>query len=613
MNKSRTPGDSASLRTTGILVGVIAVLYLARAVFIPLAFAITLALIVSPVVKFLQKLRLGRVLAVALAMTITIAAAGGVGWAIFQQLVGVANELPRYQQNIHHKLEVMRTPGNGAIGRATASVQQLGTELSGIPAPAAAPAPGDSAPRRTLPAQSGRPLSVQVVDKPDNQLVYLRDLVQPFLKPLGEIGFVLIFSFFLLVNQFDLRNRLFRVVGLDQLNVMTLALDDAINRISRYLLMQFAVNAGFGLLCGIGLYLIGVPYAALWGSVAAILRIVPYVGVALATMFPLILSLAVFDNWTPPLLVFLLFALTELVIGNFVEPLLYGAHTGISPWALLLTTVFWAVLWGYAGLVLSTPLTVCLVVLGRYAPQFSFLHIILGDEDVLGPEARIYQRLLAMDDQEARAVADLYLTENSLPQLYDSVIRPALAMAEHDRHKGGLDPGRKEFLFLSIREMLVEFSEKMPHVEGVRAAGRTLVIPASDEADEIAAAMFAQVLEHAGHTAISFPLDPAVQQTIALMEPGEQDTLCISAVPPFAFARAITLSRQLQARFPRTKLVVGVWGFTGDAERALSRFQPSRPDRLVTSFADGIQFVTGGSATPQATSIALEKTRLAAV
>ena len=428
----------------------------------------------------------------------------------------------------------------------------------------------------------------------------------------GEIGFVLIFSFFLLVNQFDLRNRLFRVVGLDQLNVMTLALDDAINRVSRYLLMQFAVNAGFGLLCGIGLYLIGVPYAGLWGSVAAILRIVPYVGVALATLFPLILSLAVFDNWTPPLLVFLLFAVTELVIGNFVEPLLYGAHTGISPWALLLTTVFWAVLWGYAGLVLSTPLTVCLVVLGRYAPQFSFLHIILGDEDVLGPEARLYQRLLAMDDQEARAVADLYLTENSLPQLYDSVIRPALAMAEHDRHKGGLDPGRKEFLFLSIREMLVEFSEKMPHVEAVRAAGRILVVPASDEADEIAAAMFAQVLEQAGHTAISFPLDSAVQQTIALMEPGEQDTLCISAVPPFAFARAITLSRQLQARFPRTKLVVGVWGFTGDAERALSRFQPSRPDRLVTSFADGIQFVTAESATPQAINIATEHARLAA-
>ena len=610
MIKSRTPVDSAGLRTSGILVGVIAVLYLARAVFIPLAFAITLALIVSPAVALLQKLRLGRVLAVALAMTVTIAATAGIGWTIFQQLVGVANELPRYQQNIHHKLEVMRTPGNGALGRATASVQQLGTELSGVPA-VAAPPPGDSVPRRTVPAQSGKPLSVQVVDKPGNQLVYLRDVVQPFLTPLGELGFILIFSFFLLVNQFDLRNRLLRVVGLNQLNVMTLALDDAISRVSRYLLMQFAVNAGFGLLCGIGLYLIGVPYAGLWGSVAAILRFVPYVGVAVATVFPLILSLAVFDNWTPPVLVFLLFAVTELVIGNFVEPLLYGAHTGIAPWALLLTTVFWAVLWGYAGLVLSTPLTVCLVVLGRYAPQFSFLHIILGDEDVLGPEARIYQRLLAMDDQEAREVAELYLTENSLPQLYDSVIRPALAMAEHDRHKGTLDPGRKEFLFLSIREMLVEFSEKTPHLEVVRAAGRTLVVPASDEADEITAAMFAQVLEQAGHAAISFPLDSAVQQTIALMEPGEQDTLCISAVPPFAFARAITLSRQLQTRFPRTKLVVGVWGFTGDAERALSRFQPSRPDMLVTSFAEGIQFVAEGSANPQAESIAAENTRFA--
>ncbi len=199
------------------------------------------------------------------------------------------------------------------------------------------------------------------------------------------------------------------------------------------------MNVCFGVLCGIGLYLIGIPYAPLWGSVAGILRIVPYVGAVVSGLLPFTLALAVFDNWTHPLLVFLLFAALELVTSNFVEPWLYGIHTGISALALLLTAVFWTVLWGPAGLILSTPLTVCVVVLGRYVPQFSFLHVLLGDEAALAAEARFYQRLLAMDDQEARAVAALYLTNTPWSQLYDAVIIPALTMAEQDRHKGALD------------------------------------------------------------------------------------------------------------------------------------------------------------------------------
>jgi hypothetical protein len=331
--------------------------------------------------------------------------------------------------------------------------------------------------------------------------------------------------------------------------------------------------------------------------VAGILRIVPYVGSLVAALLPLILSLAVFDNWKPPLLVFLLFATLELVTGNFIEPWLYGTHTGISSLALLLTTVFWTVLWGPAGLILSTPLTVCVVVLGRHAPQFSFLHILLGDEPVLAAEAQVYQRLLAMDDQTARAVSDLYLTDNSLVQLYDSVLIPALTMAEQDRHKGALDKTREEFLFLSVKEMLAEFSEQTLRIEPIEHSpaafsGRVICLPASDEADEISAAMLAQLLEQAGCAALAFPLDSSLQHSVSLVAPDEKDVFIISALPPFAFARARTLGRQLQVRFPRTKLVIGVWGFTGDIETALQRFQPSRPDKLVTSLADAVKFVT---------------------
>ena len=515
---------------------------------------------------------------------------------IFNQLLDVANQYPSYEQNIHNKIEAMRAPSKNALGRAADTVKKLGKELSTVQAPPAAPVHNEGAVRRSAPNQASRPLPVQIVEDPSNEFQYLRDLTRPFLAPLGIFGIVLIFSVFLLIEQDDLRNRLFRLAGLDRLNVMTQALEDATQRVSRYLMLQLLVNSCFGVLCAAGLYLIGVPYAVLWGAVAGILRIVPYVGSLVAALLPLILSLAVFDNWQPPLLVFLLFAALELVTGNFIEPWLYGTHTGISSLALLLTAVFWTVLWGPAGLILSTPLTVCVVVIGRHAPQFSFLHILLGDEPVLAAEAQVYQRLLAMDDQQARAVAHLYLTENSLAQLYDSVLIPALALAEQDRHKGALDKTREEFLFLSVKEMLAEFSEQTLRSEPsehspARLAGRVICVPASDEADEITAAMLAQLLEQAGCAALAFPLDSSLHNSVGLLEPDENDVFFISALPPFAFARARVLGRHLQSQFPRTRLVIGVWGFTGDIEKALQRFQPSRPDKLVTTLADAVKFV----------------------
>jgi hypothetical protein len=418
---------------------------------------------------------------------------------------------------------------------------------------------------------------------------------------------VVIFSLFLMIGHNDLRDRLFRVVGVSQLNVMTQALNDATRRVSRYLLLQLLVNAAFGVLCGTGLFLIGVPYAVLWGAVAAILRIVPYVGAPVAATLPAVLSLAVFDHWMTPLLVILLFGTLELVTGNWVEPWLYGAHTGVSSLALILTTVFWTILWGAAGLILSTPLTVCVVVLGRYVPQFGFLHILLGDEPALAEEARFYQRLLAMDDQDARTVIDRYLNGHSLLELCDSVIVPALTLAEHDRHQGALDPDREAFLFLSVKEMLTELAERKVKpglADGVAAddakpappVGRILCVPASDEADEVTAAMLALLLEQSGCIVLTFTPDPSLQQ-LAFVQPAADDVFCVSALPPFAFAHARTLSHQLRVRFPGIRIVVGVWGFAGEADRAMERFQAPRPDRLVTSLADAIQAVVNPAVT----------------
>ncbi len=585
-------------------------LYLAREILIPLALAITLTLVLTPAVSWLQKLHIGRFPGALLVILVAMASVSGISYVIFNQLVQVATELPSYQENIDNKIRALRMRDTGALSRAAKSVQKLGKELDTVQDTPPPPSSG----RATRVNTPTNPLPVQVIEAPPSALTYLRDLTRPFLGPLAVLGIVLVFTLFLLVEEADLRNRLFRLAGMSRLNVMTQALDDATQRVSRYLMLQFLVNAGFGALCGLGLYLIGVPYAALWGTVAALFRIIPYIGSVVAGLLPLVLSLAVFNNWLQPLLVFALFTTLEVITANLLEPRLYGAHTGISSLALLLTTVFWAALWGPVGLILSTPLTVCVVVLGRHVPHLAFLHILLGDQPALEPEAHLYQRLLAMDEQEARAVIEAYRAENSLLQLYDAVILPALTLAEQDRHKGALESDREEFLFLSLREVLAEYSENAQNasVESaiqrseLAAPGRMLCLPAHDEADEIAAAMLAQLLEQGGKATVSFPVGTSSGTMLDLVAPTANDVFCISSTPPFAFSHARTLNRQLRAKYPQTKILIGVWGFTGEVERALQRFQPTRPDKFVTSLAEALEYLGVDPQTPSDGGSSLE-------
>jgi hypothetical protein len=266
--------------------------------------------------------------------------------------------------------------------------------------------------------------------------------------------------------------------------------------------------------------------------------------------------------------------------------------------------VFWTVLWGPAGLILSTPLTVCLVVLGRYVPQLSFLHILLGDEPVLAAEAQIYQRLLAMDQLEARTIVGEFLRGKPLVELYDLVLIPALTMAEQDRHKGAIDAAREEFLFLSINEMIAEFSEyqlaessseadSSPVADAAECPiARVICVPAHDRADEMTAAMLAQLLEQKGFPTLSFSIAGASpNEALALIEAGRGDVVCISALPPYAFAPARAMCKQIRERFPKLKVVVCVWGFGGDTQKAMARFERTQPDRLSTSLAEAVEHV----------------------
>ena len=581
---------------TIVLFGTIAALYFAREILVPFAFALTVTFILTPVVAFLQRLHIGRIGSVFVTALVSIALAGGIGWVIVNQFVDVANQLPLYSQNIKAKIDAFHLPATGQFSHASNSVRDVVRELTSPVAPLAPPAPpkhGQSRKQTNAPPVPALPTPVSVVPPAVSGWAELRNLGPSILAPLGQAGIVVIFAVFMLLKREDLRNRLLRLAGLGQLNRSTQALDDASGRVSRYMAAQFLVNASFGALFGFGLFLIGVPNPTLWGVVAGLLRIVPYVGTPVAAIFPIALSLAVFDGWLQPLLVFLLVAGLELIIGNFVEPWLYSAYVGISSLALLVSAVFWTVLWGPAGLILSTPLTVCLVVLGRHIPQLSFLHILLGDEPVLAAEAQIYQRLLAMDQLEVQTIVAGALKEKSLVELYDSVLIPALNMAEQDRHKGAIDAAREEFLFLSIHEMIVEFSEYQPMPDvAERPNARILCLPAHDRADEVTGAMLAQILERNGFATLSFSIDgSSPNEWLALIEAGPSDVVCISALPPYAFAPARDMCKQIRERFPKLKVVVCVWGFSGDTTKAKARFDRTQPDRLSTSIAEAVEHV----------------------
>ena len=597
-------GPAASPRLRGdagaiVLVGTIAALYFAREILVPFAFALTLTFLLTPVVARLQKLHAGRVISVLTTVVISVSVAAGIGWIIATQMVDVANQLPSYRQNIHAKIEAFHLPVTGQLGQAAKSVQEIVEELTSPSAPSPALAPqGRKQNKPSAPPAAVPPTPVRIVQPSATGWTELREFGAPILAPLGRAGMVLIFTVFMLLKREDLRNRLLGLAGLGHLNLMTQALDDASGRVSRYLLMQCLVNTGFGTLFGFGLYCIGVPNAALWGVVAGILRYVPYVGTLVAATLPLALSLAVFDGWLRPLLVFLLVAGLELIIANFVEPWLYGTHVGISALALLVTAVFWTVLWGPAGLILSTPLTVCVVVLGRYFPQLSFLHTLLGDEPVLAAGAQLYQRLLAMDQLEAQAIVGEFLKGRPLVELYDSVLIPTLSMAEQDRHKGALGTVREEFLFLSINEMVIEFSEyRLADTTAIADTGdrpnhRIVCLPAYDRADEIMAAMLAQILEQKGFATLSFPLlGSSLNECLASIDSDPGDIVCISALPPYAFAPARAMCKQIRERFPKLKVVICVWGFSGDARKAMARFERTQPDRLSTSLAEAVEHV----------------------
>jgi predicted PurR-regulated permease PerM len=574
-----------------VVVGVAAItaLYFARVVLIPFALALLFTFILTPVVKILERIHLRRIPSTLLVVLLTVGVCGAVGWMVAKQLSEVANQLPAYKSNIKARLGSLHWPANQSLDSASQTITEISKDLAASPI---ASQPGSPAAAQSPIARSGsptRPVPVEVVKAPALPL----ESVQSVLGLLGSAVIVLVFTIFMLIRREDLRNRLISLAGEGHLHLVTQTLDDASARVSKYLLLQCVVNTCYGIFIGVCLHFIGVPGALLWGVLAGVLRFLPYIGPPLGGIMPLLLSLAVFHGWTRPSIVLLLFIVTELVVSNFIEPMLYGIHTGISSLAILVAAIFWTAIWGPIGLVLSTPLTVCLLVAGRHVPRLRFLHILLGDEPVLTPSSRFYQRLLAMDHDDARRVLEKQLEGMTLEDLYDSVLIPALSLAEHDRHQDRLDDATEKFICQSTRELIEELWEPRDENadsvqeagEGAESSGRyqthlarthgahslnILCVPARDEADELAGTMLAQVLERAGHRAQCVSVDN-VSEMLAQVRDAHPDVVCISALPSFAVPHVRSLYAKLRAQQPDLRILVGLWHFSGDRSKISRR------------------------------------------
>ena len=554
---------------------VVAVLKLAEDVFIPLALGILCTFLLAPMVELLTRLYIKRVFAVILSLAIGLALIGGLGTLVFNQFADLSHELPSYQRQLRHNLTQWGGLLRGGVAQTTAAFEELTKEIDRV-------APSEPKPRGVS--------KVQVVDAPATALETIGSVVGPVVRPVGTTLAVIVLVAFMLLRLPDLRDRILRLLGARNLHLTTEALNDAAGRISRYLLMQIVINGWTGVAVTAGLWALNVPNAVLWGALTLVLRFIPYIGVWMAAATPLALSFAVFDDWTRPLMVFGLFAVLELFDWSVLEPWLYGSHTGVSPVALLLGAGFWTWLWGFAGLFLAVPMTVCAVVMGKYIPQLKFLQVLLGDEPVLKPHERLYQRLLSSNRDEADSVLEDALEHSSILEVCDAIIVPAMLRAEEDHDRGTLTDARRQSILEHINDWVDERLEMMTPMRGgfanpdpPQAHPAILCVPASDRADEIIAKLFeAAGIERKLSARIIGPRD-AIQLAGGDLK---SRAIVISALPPEAVTAARAVCKRIRMSNAEVPVFVGLWNATGDLDRARQRLAAAGASRTVVNFAE---------------------------
>jgi predicted PurR-regulated permease PerM/methylmalonyl-CoA mutase cobalamin-binding subunit len=635
------------------MVTAIFALYVAKAILLPISLAILLTFLLTPLANRLERWGIPRIPAVVLVVAVSFALIGALGWVVTRQLVQLGRELPQHQTDLIHKFESLR-PNSPGLAKVTKTLTDIRNALTQAAAPAAhgdeqddngAPESTRAAdgmpetssatktvkiePKETTP-KSGtekvlahtpsntrdanaekQSVEVTVVDQSNSTFEQVQDWLGRLIEPLATSGMVIVLVLFLLLDREEQRSRLIQLFGRSHMHATTEAFHDAAGRVGLYLRTLFLINAGYGVAIAAGLWVIGVPGAIMWGVLSFSLRFVPYIGAWISAALPIIVSIALSPGWTQPMLVVGWYLLVELICNNVVEPLVYGSTTGVSTIGVIISAIFWTWLWGPIGLLLSMPMTVCLLVAARYVPQLKFLTVLLADRPPASFAERTYQRLLAFDYHEPIKLAHKQIKESSLLSYYDDVLIPALVLAEQDRHLDLLNDDQATFIVEATEDIVEELGEashrslakaEAHEAEIAAAAGseamngpidspaRILCLPLRDEADEIASRVLAQLLALEGYQASAGAAKSLTSELVDRVADTDSDVVVISALPPLEPRDSRLLWRRLRSQYPHLPIVVGFWTATTQKE-SLAEPVEDAASRVVTTFAEAISVV----------------------
>jgi predicted PurR-regulated permease PerM len=567
---------------------VVVVLYWAQAVLVPFALAILLTFVLTPPVTWLQRW-VGRVPAVLTVVTLVFTVVGLAGWGLARQMDHLAEDLPRYRANILAKIADVRGAGKGgSVEKLQQTIEDIQTDLG-----------KSEAPKGT----KSRPVVVT-----SEQVTGFSGLMWlgPIVGPLGTAGFVVVMVIFMLLERRDLRDRLIGLIGHGQLAVTTKAFDEAGTRVSRQLLMQALVNLVYGIAAGLGLYVLGVPYASVWAALGAALRFIPYVGPVLGASAPILVSLAALQGWTRPLWVVGLFVGLELFTNLVLETVLYAGAAGVSQVALLVSVAFWTWLWGPLGLLMATPLTVCLVVLGKHVPGLEFVETLMADTPALAPEYGYYQRLLARDQSEAADLIERHIKTDTPRSVYDALLLPALNYAERDRLEARLSPDEETAVVDATRELISDAAESIrrlnpeppapaddPPRPGPRTPLRVLGCAINGVTDELALAMLVHLVDDLPIAVDITAARMQASELVSLVQEREFSVVCFADLPPSPPSKTRYLVKRLRAAFPEVRILVGRWAPPALADESTQGLREAGANHVTSTLAETREYLGG--------------------
>ena len=574
---------------------IIGLLFWARSIFIPIALAVFFTFVLAPVVMRLQRRGVGRLTAVILVVGASVVTFGVISWVVALQVSSLASTLPDKTSTIKEKVATAKSwIVGGENSRFAQMIDDIGEEI---------------APAKSGPKLAGEQPTVVVEAKDTSWTAQVQTYASPAIEFLGQSMFAFILIVFMLLKKEDLRNRILRLAAHGRMTTATKAVDDASRRVSSYLFTQLAINSGFGLLITIGLFAMGVKYALLWGLIATLMRYVPYIGTWVGLIPPTLFSVAVSDGWGQPAGVLALFLGLEAICNNVIEPWLYGVSLGVSQVAQLVAAAFWSFLWGPVGLILSGPMTTCLLVLGKYVPALKFLDVILGDEPPLDPHVMYFQRLAARDQDEAADVILTQLKTVDLAVVYDNVLVAALTMTKAAVADGDLDADDEKYVLAATRELVEETADEaarvVAHDKADEAAAeekaheaaevppakvhapadpvRVLACPARDLADQVSLDMLHRLLEPEKWEVRVTSVDTLTAELIDVVEEFKPAIVCIGSLPPGGLAHTRYLCKRLRKRFPNLQIVVGRWGQQEDVEAVRKEMADAGANRMLTT------------------------------